>query len=304
MPLVGITLLLFWLQRALLGRRGYTALSGKGGERRLVALGPFRWAMLGYALLVGAMSVYLPLLVLGQAAFSKAWGRGFSLANFTFDNFGHVLFGHSATQQAVINTFLYSGVTASLAVGLGLAVAYLSHRRLIPFGGMLVFLCMAPFVIPGIVMAIAFYATYAPPPIALNGTAAIIILAFASRFLPIAYANAAAAVRSVNPELEEAARILGSGRAGTLRKIVAPLLKRSLAGAWILVFIPATRELSTALFLVGPNNRLISMLLLDLSEEGSFELLAALGLILLASTVAVVALGFRLLGRDFMLRRS
>lgn len=304
MPLVLITLLLFWLQRTLLGRKGYAALSGKGGERRPVALGPLRWVMLGYSLLVGAMAVYLPFLVLGQAALSKAWGRGLSLANLTFGNFEYVLFGHSATQQAVVNTFFYSGTTATLAVAIGLAVAYLGQRRLVPWPGLLVFLCMAPFVIPGIVMAIAFYATYAPRPVALNGTAAIIILAFASRFLPIAYANSSAAVRSINPELEEAARILGSGRLATLGKIVAPLLKRSLAGAWILVFIPATRELSTALFLVGPNNRVISMLLLDLSEEGSFEQLAALGLILLGSTIAVVAFGFRMLGRDFMLRRS
>ena len=46
---------------------------------------------------------------------------------------------------------------------------------------------MAPFVVPGIVLAIAFYAAYAPPPLALYGTATILILAFATRFLPIGY---------------------------------------------------------------------------------------------------------------------
>jgi len=46
---------------------------------------------------------------------------------------------------------------------------------------------MAPFVIPGIVLAIGFYAAYAPPPLALYGTATILILAYTTRFLPIAY---------------------------------------------------------------------------------------------------------------------
>ena len=63
-------------------------------------------------------------------------------------------------------------------------------RRLVPFGGVLGFLCMAPFVIPGVVLAIGFYAAYAPPPLALYGTALILILAFTTRFLPIGYVNA------------------------------------------------------------------------------------------------------------------
>ena len=72
-----------------------------------------------------------------------------------------------------------------------LGVAYIVTRRLVPFGGVLGFLCMAPFVIPGIVLAIGFYAAYAPPPLALYGTALILILAFTTRFLPIGYVNAA-----------------------------------------------------------------------------------------------------------------
>src|ERR1700719_2743181 len=91
MPLLLITVLMFFLQRRLLGRRGYTAVTGKGGERRLPRLGAWRWAMLAYALLVGALSVLLPLVVLLQAAFAKAWGRGFSLDNLTLHNFYYLL---------------------------------------------------------------------------------------------------------------------------------------------------------------------------------------------------------------------
>jgi len=80
---------------------------------------------------------------------------------------------------------------------MALLIAYIVNRRLVPFGEALGFLAMAPFVIPGIVMAIGFYAAYASPPLALYGTAAIIIFAFTARFLPIAYANCSAAVRAV-----------------------------------------------------------------------------------------------------------
>jgi len=86
--------------------------------------------------------------------------------------------------------------------------------------------------------------------------------------------------------------------------VVAPMMKRSLIGAWLLVFIPATRELSTAMFLYGPDTRPMSVMLLDLSEEGNFERLAALGFMLLAATLLIVVGASLLLGRDFMMRRN
>jgi iron(III) transport system permease protein len=278
--------------------------TGKGGERRMIALGPWRWAMLGYALLVGALSVFLPMLVLFQAAFAKAWGRGFSLDNVTLQNFHYLLFEQTQAKQTILNTFVYAAVTAFAAIALSLAIAYVVNRKLVPWSNVLAFLCMAPFVIPGVVLAIGFYAAYASPPLALYGTATILILGFTTRFLPIAYTSSAAGLRSINPEMEEAVRVLGGSRFLALRRVLIPLLKKSLAGAWILVFIPATRELSSAIFLVGPNTRVISVMLFDLSEEGNFEVLAALGVILLLTTVAIAAIGTKMIGRDFMLRRN
>jgi iron(III) transport system permease protein len=302
MPLLAVTVGLFWLQQLLTRRKGYVALTGKGGERRLIRLGGLRFVMLGYCLLVVALAVFLPYLALSQAAFTRAWGQGLSFANLSLANFQYILFEHHTAQQSVLNSFIYATWTACLAVSLAVAIAYIVNRQLLPFAKVLGFLCMAPFVIPGIVLAIGFYAAYAPPPLALYGTAAILVLAFTTRFLPIAYANASAAMRSFNPEMEEAVRILGGTRLTAMRRVIAPLLKRSLIGAWLLVFIPATRELSAAIFLYGPNTRTMSVMLFDLSEEGNFEHLAALGLLLLVATVAIVALGYRVIGRDFMVR--
>jgi iron(III) transport system permease protein len=304
-PLILITLLLFSIQRMVLGRRGYVALTGKGGSRELQPLGPWRWVILGYALVVVSMAVILPYAALAQAAFSRAWGRGFSWDNLTLHNFHYLLIEDASARETIIHSFTYSAVTACLAVALALVVAYVVSRRLAGrAGGVLGLLCMVPLVIPGIVLAIGFYAAWAPPPIALYGTAAILIFGYAARFLPIAYTSCLAAIRSLNPEMEDAVRILGGGRLRAVSRVVAPLLKTSLAGAWLLVFIPATRELSTAIFLVSANTRVISVMMLDLSENGSFETLAALGFFLLGATILIVLLGYKLVGRDFMLRRA
>ena len=306
MPLLVITIVLFWLQRRLTSRKGYVALTGKGGERRPIALGAWKWAVLGYCLFVCTLSFFMPMVVICQAAFAKAWGRGFSLDNLTFANVYFTVFDNQLTRKATLHTFMYAGAASIIAITLAMCVAYMVNRELVgkKTGHVLAFLTMAPFVVPGIVLAIGFYAAYTHPPLLLYGTAWILILAFATRFLPIAYVNSSAAIRSINPELEDAVRILGGTRFTAIRTVVMPLLKRSLAGAFILVFIPATRELSTAIFLYSIDTQVLSVLLFDKSDEGNFEMLASIGLILVVITVALILLGFRLMGRDFMLRRT
>ena len=303
-PLLGVTVGLYALQGRLLRRKGFVTLGGKGGERRTIRLGAWRWVLAGYGWVLVMLALVLPCAVLAQAAFAKAWGRGWRVDNLTLDNFAYLLFRHPGARSSIVNSFEYAGAAATIALLLAVAVAYVSARRLVAFGGVLGALCMTPFVIPGIVLAIAFYAAYAPAPFSLYGTGAILILAFTTRFLPVAYSSASASIRSINPEMEEAVRILGGGRGLAIRRVIAPLMKRSLLAAWLLVFIPASRELSTAMFLYGPATRPMSVMLLDLSEEGNFELLAALGLLLLVLTYAVVGLGMRVVGRDFMVRRE
>ena len=104
--------------------------------------------------------------------------------------------------------------------------------------------------------------------------------------------------------MEDAARILGGGRlTGPAPRRGAPA-EAQLGRRLILVFIPATRELSSAIFLYTTEHQVLSVMLFDKSDEGNFEVLASMGLILQVVTVPLVWIGFRVLGRDFMLRRT
>lgn len=303
MPMIGVTILLLWVQRLMLSNRSYVSVSGKGGDRRLVRLGPWKWLLAAYALLISLVTVLLPLLVLLHCAFAKAWGQGASISNLTLDNFHHIFFEQLTVRQSMWNTFSYAAVTATACCTLGFGIAYIVQRRLLPLTPVLSFLTLSPVIIPGIVLAICFYSAYAGAPFYLYGSSAIIMVAFVTRFLPIAFVTVGSGIRSINPELEEAVRILGGNRLMVLRRVVAPLLKKTILGAWILTFVLATRELSTAVFLSGPETRVISVLTLDLSEQGRYEILAAMGVVLLVVTTTVVLAGMRVLGRDFMLRQ-
>ncbi|MDB5853929.1 MAG: binding-protein-dependent transport system inner rane component [Herminiimonas sp.] len=303
MPVVAVTVLLLLLQRRLLAKKGYVSVSGKGGERRPLDIGPFKWVLTAYGLVICLLSLILPLGILLQAAFAKAWGKGLSLANLTLANFHYIFFEQMTVREAMQNTVLYALAAAAACVLLGVVVAYVTQRRLLPFPGLIQFMALAPFAVPGIILAVGFYAAYAGAPFSLYGSGWLIVIAYITRFLPIAATTTGASLRSLNPELEEAVRILGGSRFLVLRKVVVPLLKKSLIGAFMLVFVIATRELSTAVFLTGPQSRVMSVLTLDMSEQGQYEILSAMGVVLLLMTSIVIAVGMKLAGRDFMIRR-
>lgn len=304
MPLVLITVVLLGAQRLLLARKGYVTVSGKGGHRTPMRLGWFGWFMLGYAALIGALAVVAPMYVILQSAFTKAWVKGLTIDNLTLANFYQALIGQPSIRQSLINTFHYAFWAATICTALGFAIAYISQRRLLPFASALSGITLAPFAVPGIVLAICFYAAYAPPPFSLYGLGALIVIAFVTRFLPIAVVNSNSAIQGLHPELEEAVRIAGGTQGRAVREVVLPVLKMSLLGSWLLIFVIGTRELSTAMFLSGPQTRVVSVLTIEMSEQGQYEILSAIAVVLLLTTGLIVAIGTKIIGRDFMLRRT
>jgi iron(III) transport system permease protein len=302
LPLLLITGGLLFVQRRLLARKTFATLTGKGAAQRPIRLGPWRYAALGWCLLVVTLSLFLPGLTLLSAATAKAWARGWSLHNFTLDNFRFVLVEHPTTPGAILNSFLFSTAAATAAVLIAFLTAYIVNRRLMRGGWVLGYAAMMPYVIPGIVLAIGFLAAYTRPPLSLYGTAWIMIFAFTARFLPIAYTNSDAAIKSIHPELEDAARIAGAGRFVTLSEVTLPLIKRGIFGGWLLVLIAGLRELSTAIFLFSANTKVMSTVLIDLSEEGDFERLAALGIVMLALTLGLVLVGYGIVGQRIVTR--
>jgi iron(III) transport system permease protein len=84
--------------------------------------------------------------------------------------------------------------------------------------------------------------------------------------------------------------------------VTLPLVKRGILGGWLLVLIAALRELSTAIFLFTADTKVMSTVLIDLSEEGDFERLSALGIIMLALTLTLAIVGYWVVGQRFIAR--
>jgi iron(III) transport system permease protein len=302
MALLILSLALATLQRHLLGSRSYAILGGRSERRQRARLGIWRWPLFGYCSLTGILTAGLPSLVLLQCALSKAWGRGLSFDNFTLSNFNYVLFEQTGLAGALFHSVSFSAMVASLALVCGFAAASWTLGSASLLTRLRRHIFTLPLALPGIVVGIAVYATFGASPFYLHGTAAIVILALLVRPLGVAFSSSVSALSAVSRDFGDAARLAGATGFQVFRFVTAPILKESMIGLWLIIFIAALRELSTVIFLTGPSTRLIPTALIDLMESGKFEAVAALGLILLALCASAGALGRRYLGPGFMLR--
>ena len=281
MPLPLATALLLLVQKKLWGRRGYAAVGGKGGQRRTIPLGVWRWSALLAVLAVMACPIFLPYAVLAKASVSRAWAQPLGWDNLTLANFSFTFFEYSATQAAILNTLELGVLTACVGAGLVVLLSYVSSRRLVVGHQLVAFLALAP--------AAALY-----------GTLWILLIAYLTKEMPVGYAQSDATFRAIPADLEDAGRILGGGRLRVLRDITAPLAKSGIIAAWCFIFIGVIRELSASIILFTPSTKVMSVVIFDLKEEGQFGAIAVLGLVMLVMTFATVVLVQRVLGRDFL----
>src|SRR5437016_3099793 len=303
-PLLLATMVLIGLQKRILGRRGFSTVGGRGGQKRLVKLGWGRVPVFILVLAILSCSVFLPYWILLKAAFSKAWAMPLDWDNFTVENFSYVLFQYSDTQRAILNTFKLGILTATTGTLLAMLIAYITNRNILRGARYLSFFALAPLVIPGIVLAVGLFIVYTQQPVVLYGTVWILFIAFLTKEMPIGFSQAESTFKSIHVELEDASRILGANRLVSLKDVTAPLARSGLIAAWCFIFIGVIRELSAAILLFAPSSKVISVVIFDLKEEGQVGAISVLGILLLAVSFLIILVVQRLLGRDLVTARE
>jgi iron(III) transport system permease protein len=299
LPMLIAAICLIWMRRKALGRRGYATIGGKGGQRRAQKLGGYRWIVFGLCVFPLICSLFLPALALAMTSLMKTYTGGFAFSNLTLDHY-YFIFTNDAVGLSIVNTLILGAMAATAGTILAGVIAYISQRRLVRGHQFMSFLATVPIAIPGIVLAIGLFAAYTREPVVLYGTLWILFIAYLTKYLPIAFQTSNAALMSIHPELEEGARILGANRLAVFAGITVPLFKAGLIASWILIFMPSIRELSSSVLLWTTKTKVISVVILDFYEEGRLDTVSALGVLLMAITLAVVLLAYRIVGRDFM----
>jgi iron(III) transport system permease protein len=261
-------------------------------ERASAMLAPFPLGRARPALEAAVWSVlvfvsFLPLLALLAASLTPAVGVRLSLETLTFDNYRFAVFGQEMARRAFANSFLLAGTTAVVAGLVAVPLAYLAVMRRSRAARGLDLVADTPYAIPGTVLAIGAILVFLPPlpliGVSVYNSLWIILFAYFARFMTLALRPVTASLETIEPALDEAARIAGARAFRRLFSIILPVAAPAAVAGGLLIFMTAFNELTVSALLWSSGAETLGVVVFFLQYEGNSPAAAALA----TATVAV-----------------
>ncbi|KEQ26606.1 ABC transporter permease [Paenibacillus tyrfis] len=284
MVLMSITFLIYALQKFWIGKKSYVTVTGKPAHgRRLIEKGITRQALFVLCMLLSVIVIAFYLLV-PIGSFIKLWGINNS---FTWDHYKYVF---SLGQKSMKDTLVLSIIATPIAGLLGMIIAFLIVRKRFIGKKALEFVSMLSIAIPGTVIGISYILAFNQAPLALTGTALIIIVAFVVRAIPVGIRSGIASLQQIDPSIEEAATNLGAGQARNFFTVVLPLIKPAFYSGLVYGFVKSMTAMSAVIFLISAKYNLITASILTQVESGRIGVASAYCTILIAIMIAALLL--------------
>lgn len=287
-----LTLSVFLIQRFFIARRRFSMTA----MRHIPTKQLTGWRNAGAHLYVYGFLLLAtaPLVVVIVSSFRNTLYGQFT-QGFGFDNYTSA----SRDIGRLLKNTLTLGLTALvILVAVSVCVSYLSVRRPNALNSTLDAMTMVPYVVPGLVIGIAFILAFGggTGPLNLAGTATIMVLALVLRRVSYTVRSTSALLYQHSPSIEEAAVILGASKFKTMRRIIVPMLAPGILSGAILSWVTIITELSTTLFLFNTSTETLSLGIYAAVVRGQQGTGAALATILLLMTIASLLLFMRLPG--------
>jgi iron(III) transport system permease protein len=150
------------------------------------------------------------------------------------------------------------------------------------------FFAFLPHTVPSIVFSVAMWLLalfVLSDVVPIYGTIWILVLVYVVATLSYGTRMTNGALIQIHRELEEAATMSGAGPAGIMRSVLIPLLRPTLAYAWIWIALLSYRELTLPVLLATHHNQPLAVIVWSLVQSSSYgagSLVAVLMLILMA----------------------
>lgn len=295
--LTGMVCCLVFIQRWVLKGRDYRTVTGKGVQARLIPLGRWRGIAVGIVGLYAFVAVGLPLFALLQGSLRTHLFIPNAAALFDISHFSLQALTNAITdphvQEALTNSLLAGAITAVVGACLFFVLAYVVNRTDLPGHRSLEYLAMVPLALPALVMALGILWTWVSLPLPVYGTLAILVIAFLTRFMPQGYRAISSSVSQIHNDLEDAAQVAGAGRVTVVRRIVLPLVRGAVVSSAFLILVLSIRELTASLFLYTTRTRVLSIVIYETYESGSWSVVASISIIYTALLVTLTLAGRR-----------
>jgi iron(III) transport system permease protein len=290
-----LTILAFYYQKYLRGKRKFTVVTGQGYSTSRIQLGTWKYVALGGCILYFVVMMLLPLAFLVIGSFMRRYGFFHINSPFTLAHWQNMLWD-PIFLVSLKNSLIIASLTAAAGIVLYSLVAYLIVSKRSVASPVLDFLCWLPWVVPGILMSLGLLWLFLATPLrsVLYGSVWGIALAMTIKDSPVTTQAFRAAFLQLGPELEEAGRVSGASWWCTYRRILLPLLAPMIATVGLLNFGSAITSVSTPVLLYSAQSRPLAILLLEYSFSGELERAAALGLLITALICVMMLVGRKL----------
>lgn len=259
---------------------------------------------LGYALLYMSLIVLIPLAGTFLKTTALSWAQ----------------FWETVTAPRALAsyrlTFGASFIAALINAVFGLIVAWVLVRYQFPGKRLIDALVDLPFALPTAVAGIAFTAVYSNKgwigqyleplglQIAFTPLGIILVLTFIG--LPFVVRTVQPVLEDIEPEVEEAAAILGAHRWQTLRRVIFPALRPALMTGFAMAFARAVGEYGSVIFIAGNmpmRTEITSLLIITKLEQYDYAGATALAVVMLVISFALLLLINLLQGWNSRLQR-
>jgi len=279
-------------QRWFTERRGgsFVTVTGKvGAVTRVKSLSTA--AVLGLA--AGCGLVVALVLVCYLLIFAASIVRGLGADNsLSLAHYAHVF---SGGLKAVRDTLLIAAICMPVGGLFAVVLGFLVSRTQFPGRRALEFAAMMNYALPGTIVGIAYLVAFNDPPLALTGTAFILVVCYVFRYSLAGTRATSAVLAQIDPSIEEASASLGARRDVTFRRVVLPLIRPALLAGMTVLFIRGMTAISATIFLVSLDWSLVTVRILEgitnleLGQASAFSMVV-IALVYLAVFVASLAM--------------
>ena len=187
----------------------------------------------------------------------------------------------------LINSLILSLGASLLIIPWGLFWSYLKRNNQKLKG--LIDLSLSGYALPGILIATSVFASYKGIGIHSPwGTLVILFLAYTTRFLSVAFNPLHSACEQIPLSLDKTALSLGKSRYFIFVKVHLPLIKRSVGGAFLLIFMELFKEMPMTVFIRPFNLDTLAVKIFEFTSEGEWEMASPPSLLLVFFSMIVI----------------
>ncbi|MGD9552183.1 MAG: ABC transporter permease [Candidatus Caldatribacteriota bacterium] len=281
------TITAFFLQKYWVSRKSYVTVTGKPTGATIKNLDWYiKLPVYGVCLLyTGIVLLFYGTIVYGS--FQTLWGVNPTL---TLKNYVEML---EVGKDYLFDSVFLSSIATPITGILGMFIAYLIIRKKFIGRGLMEFISMLTFAVPGTVVGIGYILAFNQKsillPFILTGTAWIIIILLIFRDMPVGIRSGIAALQQIDPAIEEASTDLGADSNTTFRKITLPMIAPAFFSGLAYGFVKAMTAISAVIFVVSGKWNLITIAILGFVDNTQYARAAAMSIILII--IILIALG-------------